>query len=78
MLIFMILILISLEQVQTILPLLKRGVGIHHGGLLPILKEIIEILFQVRFFFTILTYLRLEEMGNVHRTWEMIHRKYND
>jgi hypothetical protein len=34
-------------QVQTILPLLKRGVGIHHGGLLPILKEIIEILFQV-------------------------------
>ena len=36
----------QLPQVQTILPLLKRGVGIHHGGLLPILKEIIEILFQ--------------------------------
>ena len=31
---------------MTILPLLKRGVGIHHGGLLPILKEVIEILFQ--------------------------------
>ena len=31
----------------SILPLLKRGIGIHHGGLLPILKEIIEILFQV-------------------------------
>ena len=30
----------------SILPLLKRGIGIHHGGLLPILKEIIEILFQ--------------------------------
>jgi len=30
------------------LPLLKRGVGIHHGGLLPILKEITEILFQVQ------------------------------
>lgn len=30
----------------TILPLLKRGIGIHHGGLLPILKEVIEILFQ--------------------------------
>ncbi len=28
------------------LPLLKRGIGIHHGGLLPILKEVIEILFQ--------------------------------
>lgn len=36
----------QLPQVQTILPLLKRGVGIHHGGLLPILKEVIEILFQ--------------------------------
>jgi len=36
----------KLPQVQHILPLLKRGVGIHHGGLLPILKEVIEILFQ--------------------------------
>lgn len=36
----------GLPQVVTILPLLKRGIGIHHGGLLPILKEVIEILFQ--------------------------------
>lgn len=36
-----------MTQVEAILPLLKRGVGIHHGGLLPILKEVIEILFQV-------------------------------
>ncbi|CAM9636261.1 unnamed protein product [Ectocarpus sp. 13 AM-2016] len=36
----------QLPQVEAILPLLKRGVGIHHGGLLPILKEVIEILFQ--------------------------------
>jgi len=36
----------QLPQVDTLLPLLKRGVGIHHGGLLPILKEVIEILFQ--------------------------------
>jgi ATP-dependent RNA helicase DOB1 len=35
-----------LPQVEAILPLLKRGIGIHHGGLLPILKEIIEILFS--------------------------------
>ncbi len=35
----------KLPQVHAILPLLKRGVGIHHGGLLPILKEVIEILF---------------------------------
>ena len=36
----------TLPQITSILPLLKRGVGIHHSGLLPILKEIIEILFQ--------------------------------
>jgi ATP-dependent RNA helicase DOB1 len=34
-----------LPQVENILPLLRRGIGIHHGGLLPILKEVIEILF---------------------------------
>ncbi|KAF6125882.1 Mtr4 exosome RNA helicase [Phyllostomus discolor] len=36
----------KLPQVEHVLPLLKRGVGIHHGGLLPILKETIEILFS--------------------------------
>jgi ATP-dependent RNA helicase DOB1 len=36
----------SLPQIQHILPLLRRGIGIHHSGLLPILKETIEILFQ--------------------------------
>ncbi|KAJ3184745.1 ATP-dependent RNA helicase mtr4 [Irineochytrium annulatum] len=35
-----------LPQIEHILPLLKRGIGIHHSGLLPILKEVIEILFQ--------------------------------
>jgi len=36
----------ELPQVQSMLPLLRRGLGIHHGGLLPILKEVVEILFQ--------------------------------
>ncbi|EGF78636.1 hypothetical protein BATDEDRAFT_20298 [Batrachochytrium dendrobatidis JAM81] len=36
----------GLPQIEHILPLLKRGIGIHHSGLLPILKEVIEILFQ--------------------------------
>jgi len=31
------------------LGILKRGVGMHHGGLLPLLKEIVEILFQEGF-----------------------------
>lgn len=36
----------KLPQIEHILPLLQRGIGIHHSGLLPILKEVIEILFQ--------------------------------
>jgi len=36
----------ELPQVQSMLPLLRRGIGIHHGGLLPMLKEVVEILFQ--------------------------------
>ncbi|KZT08888.1 antiviral helicase [Laetiporus sulphureus 93-53] len=36
----------ALPQITNILPLLRRGIGIHHGGLLPILKEVVELLFQ--------------------------------
>lgn len=36
----------QLPQIQSMLPILKKGIGIHHGGLLPIIKEVIEILFQ--------------------------------
>ena len=36
----------QLPQIQHLLPLLRRGIGVHHSGLLPILKEVIEILFQ--------------------------------
>lgn len=36
----------SMPSIQHMLPLLKRGIGIHHGGLLPIVKEVIELLFQ--------------------------------
>ncbi|KAK1761209.1 rRNA-processing arch domain-containing protein [Echria macrotheca] len=36
----------TLPQISNILPLLRKGIGVHHSGLLPILKEIIEILFQ--------------------------------
>uniref|UniRef100_V5H1W4 Putative cytoplasmic exosomal rna helicase ski2 dead-box superfamily n=1 Tax=Ixodes ricinus TaxID=34613 RepID=V5H1W4_IXORI len=35
----------KLPQVEQVLPLLKRGIAVHHSGLLPILKETIEILF---------------------------------
>lgn len=36
----------ELPQIANLLPLLRKGVGVHHSGLLPVLKETIEILFQ--------------------------------
>ena len=36
----------NLAQISGVLPMLTRGIGIHHSGLLPIVKEVIEILFQ--------------------------------
>ena len=35
-----------MPQVQAVLGLAKRGIGVHHGGLLPIMKELVEILFS--------------------------------
>jgi antiviral helicase SKI2 len=36
----------KLPQVMTIVEMVQRGIGVHHGGLLPILKEMVEILFS--------------------------------
>ncbi|CAN8070872.1 unnamed protein product [Agarophyton chilense] len=36
----------NLPQITAIFPLLESGIGIHHSGLLPIIKEVIELLFQ--------------------------------
>jgi antiviral helicase SKI2 len=38
--------LIKLEQYNSIIELAQKGVAFHHSGLLPILKELVEILFQ--------------------------------
>ncbi|KAJ6238352.1 exosome RNA helicase mtr4 [Anaeramoeba flamelloides] len=35
----------KLPQIKKMLPMLKSGVAVHHAGLLPIMKEIVEILF---------------------------------
>lgn len=35
----------ELEQVRTITYLVRRGIGFHHAGLLPILKQLVEVLF---------------------------------
>ena len=39
-------LLILYVQVLHMRDLLKRGIGVHHSGVLPILKEVIELLFQ--------------------------------
>lgn len=36
----------ELPQIGRMRDLLSRGIGVHHGGLLPIVKEVVEILFQ--------------------------------
>ena len=36
----------KLPQVTNMQGLLKRGIGVHHSGILPILKEVVEMLFQ--------------------------------
>jgi ATP-dependent RNA helicase DOB1 len=34
-----------LPQISNAVPMLQRGIGVHHSGLLPIVKEVIEVLF---------------------------------
>nr|GLL17075.1 hypothetical protein VITISV_043093 [Ipomoea trifida] len=36
----------SLPTIELMLPLLQRGIDVHHSGLLPIIKELVELLFQ--------------------------------
>ncbi len=35
----------ELEQVQLVTDLARKGIGFHHAGLLPILKQLVEVLF---------------------------------
>ena len=35
----------NLPQIRRLRELLSRGIAVHHGGLLPIVKEVVEILF---------------------------------
>ncbi len=36
----------QLPAIQAMKEIVKKGVGIHHGGLLPLVKEVVELLFQ--------------------------------
>ncbi len=35
-----------LPPIMAMKEIVKKGVGIHHGGLLPLIKEVVELLFQ--------------------------------
>ena len=48
----------GLPQIGRVRSLLKRGVGVHHAGLLPIVKEVVEMLF-----------CRVRERGEGRRWW---------
>ena len=41
--------LLKMEQYHSLVTLLEKGIAFHHSGLLPVLKEIIEILFAKGF-----------------------------
>ncbi|KAJ4754730.1 ATP-dependent RNA helicase [Rhynchospora pubera] len=36
----------NLPAIEQMLPILQRGIAVHHSGLLPIIKELVELLFQ--------------------------------
>ena len=36
----------KIPQITKLYPIILKGIGIHHSGLLPILREIIELIFQ--------------------------------
>ncbi|CAO2169732.1 unnamed protein product [Urochloa humidicola] len=36
----------SLPDIELILPILQKGMAVHHSGLLPIMRELVELLFQ--------------------------------
>ena len=36
----------NISQIKNMLHILKLGIGIHHGGMLPIIRESVELIFQ--------------------------------
>jgi len=38
-----------LEEYRSIITLLKKGIAIHHAGIMPVLREMVELLFEKRY-----------------------------
>lgn len=56
----------QLPQVCKMQRLLMLGIGVHHSGILPILKEIVEMLFQKGI-------VKVTDSGEIRNLWK-IHR----
>ena len=63
----------DLPQIRRMRELLSRGLGVHHGGLLPIVKEVVEILFArslVKVLFATETFAMVSFWGFVFLSFE--------
>jgi len=40
---------LNLDEYRDLIHLLKRGIAIHHAGIMPILREMVELLFEKRY-----------------------------
>jgi len=40
---------LGLEEYRSIISLLKKGIAIHHAGIMPVLREMVELLFEKRY-----------------------------
>lgn len=40
---------ILLEEYQDMISLLKKGIAIHHAGIMPVIREMVELLFEKRY-----------------------------
>jgi len=40
---------ILLEEYQSVIALLKKGIAIHHAGIMPVIREMVELLFEKRY-----------------------------
>ena len=39
----------ALEEYRMMITLLKKGIAIHHAGIMPILREMVELLFERKY-----------------------------
>ena len=39
----------NLEEYRTMIDLLKKGIAVHHAGIMPILREMVELLFEKKY-----------------------------